>query len=215
MISYTIETLAIEFCREIEQVKLALDVLIELEMIELTEHNIYIVKNFAKHQNIKVKEEEKLKDNQEHIKNEEVEAKEEIINKPLEIKEDRDQNKIKKADNVAVTNLISIDNDADQIEEDIKSQTTDNNQNKDNISDNDNCKRNESLGKEEANSRQEDNIPILLERKKSKIKTKKKNSIIDVADEEKEEEPLFRIIDGDDEIPLREGERVIGHWHFD
>ena len=58
-IPYTIETLAIEFGREIEQVKLALDVLIELEMIELTEHNIYIVKNFAKHQNIKVKKKEK------------------------------------------------------------------------------------------------------------------------------------------------------------
>ena len=32
-----------------------LDVLIELEMIELNEDNIYIVKNFAKHQNFKAK----------------------------------------------------------------------------------------------------------------------------------------------------------------
>ena len=41
-IPYTIETLAIEFNRGADQIKLALGVLIELEMIELTEDNIYI-----------------------------------------------------------------------------------------------------------------------------------------------------------------------------
>ena len=55
-IPYTLETLAIEFNRDTTKIKLVLDVLMELEMIEITEHNIYIVKNFAKHQNIKVKE---------------------------------------------------------------------------------------------------------------------------------------------------------------
>jgi len=55
-IPYTVETLAIEFNRNVEQVKLALDVFLELEMIEVTKHNVYKVKNFAKHQNIKVKE---------------------------------------------------------------------------------------------------------------------------------------------------------------
>jgi len=55
-IPYTIETLAIEFNRDIAQIKLSLDVFIELEMIEITEDKIYRVKNFAKHQNIKVKE---------------------------------------------------------------------------------------------------------------------------------------------------------------
>lgn len=35
---------------------LALDVFLELEMIEFTKHNVYKVKNFVKHQNIKVKE---------------------------------------------------------------------------------------------------------------------------------------------------------------
>jgi predicted phage replisome organizer len=210
-IPYTIETLAIEFGREIEQVKLALDVLIELEMIELTEHNIYIVKNFAKHQNIKVKEEEKLKDNQEHIKNEEAEVKEEIFNKALEIK---DKKKIKKVQNDSVINLISIENNDKGIEEDTKPQTVDNNKNKDNIFNNANYKKNGNYEKEEVNSGPEDNIPILSERKKSKKAYKKKNSIINVVDEEKEEEPLLQIIHGDAEIPLREGERVIGHWHF-
>ncbi|MBK1811263.1 phage replisome organizer N-terminal domain-containing protein [Clostridium sp. YIM B02505] len=57
-IAYTIETLAIEFNRDIAQVKLALEVFVELEMIELTEDKVYRVKNFAKHQNIKPKKKE-------------------------------------------------------------------------------------------------------------------------------------------------------------
>ena len=57
-IAYTLETLAIEFNRDDKQVRLALDVFLELEMIELTKHNAYKVKNFAKHQNIKVKEQD-------------------------------------------------------------------------------------------------------------------------------------------------------------
>jgi len=55
-IPYTIETLAIEFNRDINQIRLALEAFIELEMIEITEDNVYRVKNFAKHQNIKMKE---------------------------------------------------------------------------------------------------------------------------------------------------------------
>ncbi len=55
-IPYTIETLAIEFNRDADQVRLALEVFLDLEMIEMTKHNVYKVKNFAKHQNIKVKE---------------------------------------------------------------------------------------------------------------------------------------------------------------
>ena len=39
-IPYTIETLAIEFNRDMAQIKLALDLLIELEMIELSEDKI-------------------------------------------------------------------------------------------------------------------------------------------------------------------------------
>lgn len=50
---YTIETLAIEFNREESEVRLALCVLMELEMMDLTENNVIIVKNFSKHQGIK------------------------------------------------------------------------------------------------------------------------------------------------------------------
>ncbi|MBW6410274.1 phage replisome organizer N-terminal domain-containing protein [Clostridium weizhouense] len=54
-IPYTIETLALEFNRSFEKVELALKVFMDLEMIELTEGNVYRVKNFVKHQNIKSK----------------------------------------------------------------------------------------------------------------------------------------------------------------
>jgi predicted phage replisome organizer len=57
-IPYTIETLAIEFNREVSQIKLALELFIELQMIELNEDKVYKVKNFARHQNIKVKKKE-------------------------------------------------------------------------------------------------------------------------------------------------------------
>ncbi|WP_315069500.1 phage replisome organizer N-terminal domain-containing protein [uncultured Clostridium sp.] len=52
-ISYTIETLAIEFNREAAQISLALDTFIKLEMVELMADGVYVVKNFVKHQNIK------------------------------------------------------------------------------------------------------------------------------------------------------------------
>ncbi len=57
-IPYTLETLAIEFNRDVTQIKLAFDVFIELEMIEFVEDKVYRVKNFVKHQNIKVKDKE-------------------------------------------------------------------------------------------------------------------------------------------------------------
>lgn len=56
---YTMKTLAIEFDRTFEDVKLAFKVLRKLEMIEVTQEKVFKVKNWAKHQN--VDELEKLK----------------------------------------------------------------------------------------------------------------------------------------------------------
>ena len=53
---YTVETLAVEFNREESEIELALGVLVDLEIVEVTENNLYRVKNFAKHQGIKSKE---------------------------------------------------------------------------------------------------------------------------------------------------------------
>lgn len=55
---YTIETLAIEFNRTIEEIELSVKALIDLEILELTEGKIYKVKNWAKHQNTKKKSDE-------------------------------------------------------------------------------------------------------------------------------------------------------------
>ena len=61
-IPYTLETLSIEFNRDVSQVELAIKTFIKLEMVELTEDNIYRIKNFAKHQNIKIEEKVKTED---------------------------------------------------------------------------------------------------------------------------------------------------------
>lgn len=79
-IPYTIETLAIEFNRDVEQIKSALEVLMGLDMVELTKANIYRVINFAKHQNIKVKEKTQSKNEEESKSAGEIEAKEEAKN---------------------------------------------------------------------------------------------------------------------------------------
>lgn len=49
-IPYTDETLAIEFNRDVMQVKLALKVFLELEMIVVDNDNVYKIKNFSKYQ---------------------------------------------------------------------------------------------------------------------------------------------------------------------
>lgn len=66
---YTIETLAIEFNRDPSQIKLALELFIELQMLELTEAKVYTVRNFAKHQNIKRREKEVTKNNEVEVNN--------------------------------------------------------------------------------------------------------------------------------------------------
>jgi hypothetical protein len=37
---------------------------------------------------------------------------------------------------------------------------------------------------------------------------------INITDEETEDNPMFWFSDGDEEIPLGEGERVTGQWSF-
>ncbi|PRR79210.1 phage replisome organizer N-terminal domain-containing protein [Clostridium vincentii] len=95
---YTVETLAIEFNRDIRQIKLALDTFIELEMVELNEVNVYRVTNFAKHQNIKVQE--KIKAEDEEVKNKERVVKEDLKNEEYDNKDKEpekkmDQNEVK------------------------------------------------------------------------------------------------------------------------
>jgi len=191
-IPYTIETLAIEFNRYTDQIKLALDVLIELEMIELTEDNIYRVKNFAKHQNIKVKEKIKVTDKEEDIKNKEFQVKEnfknEIYNnedKELEnkIRESKDEN----ATNDEMSNLELTHKNVNKI---------DNNMSDQKINDN-------SQGSN----------PILLETKRNKTANKNKKKEWNI-DEDVEDNSIVCFYDADEERPLGVGERVVGEWSY-
>ena len=49
---YNLKTLAVEFDRTLDEVKLSFKVLRKLEMIEFTENKVFKVKNWARHQNI-------------------------------------------------------------------------------------------------------------------------------------------------------------------
>jgi len=194
-IPYTIETLAIEFNRDIDQIKVALGVLIELEMIELTEDNIYRVKNFAKHQNIKVKERIKSNDKEEEIKNNEVQVKENSKNEIHDNEEKESEEKISKKEVEKATNgerghLEIAYKDIDKI---------DNN-----------------MSNEKINNNSQESIPILLETKKNKRvnKKKKKEMNIDVIDEDVEDNSIVCFYDADDGRPLGVGERVVGEWSF-
>ncbi|HBJ1647392.1 TPA: phage replisome organizer N-terminal domain-containing protein [Clostridium botulinum] len=68
-IPYTIETLALEFNRSAKKVEIALKAFIDLEMIKLGENNVYKVRNFAKHQNVKSKKKDIDKDKLETVDN--------------------------------------------------------------------------------------------------------------------------------------------------
>ncbi|WP_160683622.1 phage replisome organizer N-terminal domain-containing protein [Clostridium sp. C2-6-12] len=102
-IPYTIDTLAIEFGREAALIKVALDVLIELKMIVVTADNIYRVKGFVKHQNIKVKEKEEIKNKEERKpispSNKEVDIKEDKQTKDSKIVSDNIKEECKPAQN--------------------------------------------------------------------------------------------------------------------
>lgn len=51
-ISYTLKTLSIEFDRTLDEIKLSINILRKLEMIEITEDKVFRVKNWDKHQNV-------------------------------------------------------------------------------------------------------------------------------------------------------------------
>ena len=62
-IPYTLKTLAIEFNKPYEKVKLSMKVLIKLQMIELTEDKFYVVKNWTKYQNVDALEKRRIETN--------------------------------------------------------------------------------------------------------------------------------------------------------
>lgn len=197
-IPYTIETLAIEFNRDAALVKLALDVLIELKMIEVTEDNIYKVKSFAKHQNIKVEQKVNSEDKEISIKNVEVAAKAVITNEDCDreekkLEDEEDKSKESKNEKVSIIN-------EDKMELEINNSKT---------------KKENNLRREISDKISQNNIPMLFETKKNKkaVTKKKKEEVISVTDEEEgEDNEMFCFREGE-YIP-GEGEKIIASWTF-
>ena len=185
---YTIETLAIEFNRGEEQIKLALDIFIELEMLELTDGRVYRVKNFAKHQNIKVKEKIKSEDKAHDVKNIEVAIKEASKNEICDNEDKESENKVGENDATDIRN-------EDKRDLEITSSEID---------------KANNMSSEAIDNSSQDNIPIPLETKENKKvnKKKKKDELVCINDEEVIEDNVIGWFT-DGEIPLGEGERVI------
>lgn len=203
-IPYTIETLAIEFNRNVEQVKLALDIFRELEMIEIHAGDVYIVKNFAKHQNIKFKEKIKSKVEEEETSNEEVNI---IETSKDQTEMDHDKNKVDK----------NRDKEEKKNEEQNQPESGGNptngdelNLHKNNITNVDNNR----INNKDSTSSQE-KIPISLEKKRKKpSKNIKKEVNIEIAEEEFEDDRIVCFYESGEERPLEEGESVISAWAF-
>jgi len=177
-----------EFNRDVAQIKLALEVFIELGMIEFIEDKVYRVKNFAKHQNIKVKEKEISKNKEADIKNIDVPLNE---NSKVEIKDDEDR----KLDDKTAENIVTVNGGSLETF------------NKDTIVVDD------SLKDEKSRDNLQEDVPVILETKKSRKKSKKKtDQIIDITDEETNDDSICCFTDG--VRPLGEGESTMLEFSF-
>ena len=206
-IPYTIETLAIEFNRDTEQVKLALNTLIDLEMIELVKDKIYRVKNFAKHQNIKTKEKVKTQDNKvetqdntEEIKNKEEKS---IENQLYEEKHVDSEHQICESIEKAPKNQVIADKSINS--EIIKKEKVDSD-----------CKNTTDLLKNikdyQPKNDLQSNIPISLEKKKSQKANKNISKNISCIDEdcgENKQEDITGFFEGESSMLLGKDDRVI------
>ncbi|WP_242984791.1 phage replisome organizer N-terminal domain-containing protein [Clostridium beijerinckii] len=225
-IPYTVETLSIEFNREISEVKAALDVLMNLEMIEIVDNNIYKVKNFVKHQNIKVKEKNEIVKKYseiDHSKSSKIEATEEElkningieIESNSEIAENLRNSKIDRD----IETPESLNKGVMFKEEKVDVYNGVNNEN--------NIRTNQDKD-EKNNISKHNNSPVILEMKKSQntdkknkrarkkkirddiVETNENDEFSNVAEEEKE---IFCWLTEDEMIP-KEGEKVILEMSF-
>ena len=185
-IPYTIESLAIEFNREPEEIKLAMDLLIQLEMMEYTKEGVYRVKNFAKHQNIKIKEKDK-----------------EVVEK-VEEKKEKDIPQESKDEEQVTESKVS-----EKEQHNIKSENHTNMKVEENFSSKQEFNRTEP--EDSKGLQQVSNGPISMEEHigKKAEKKKMKNSVVSC---EEDEEPIVTMIEG--EFVLGEDETIIRSFHF-
>ncbi|AQR96635.1 MULTISPECIES: phage replisome organizer N-terminal domain-containing protein [Clostridium] len=204
-IPYTAKTLAIEFNRGVEQIELALDVLIGLEMVELTEHKVYYVKNFAKHQNIKVKEKTEA-DNKEVLANNRAQEDDNLKNEIQENDNNKSENQVNI--NEGESFFVSNANDNFETVKDIA---------KDEIHDNKNNEPENQVTTEEVaittTNNLNDNIVMPLDREKGeKTRKRKKDNIINNTDEEDGVGEICTLTSG--EFVLGKGDKIISAWTF-
>lgn len=194
---YTIETLAIEFNRDIALVKLALELFIELEMIELTEDNVYRVKNFVKHQNIKVKQKVICNNGKAEVKTIDVQLNEACDSKVDTMKPEEKDNKA--LDNKFENKMKTEgDSDAENLKIGSKDLLT--------VNDSEVCNNSDAI--REYNS-------VIQESKKRKMGRKKKKSSnfnTETFDEIFTDDTIGCVYDG--ERPLGKDEIIVSQWTF-
>lgn len=190
-IPYIIQFLAIEFNRDPEEIKLAMDLLIQLEMMEYTKEGVYIVKNFAKHQNIKIKE--KDKEVVEKIQEKKEVNKEKDIPKESIVEQQVAESKIpeKERHNIKSENCTKI-----EVEESLS------NKQEVNIT--------ELEDRKDLQQVKVESLSIKEHIGKKAEKKKRKNSVI--SREEEEEDPICTMTEG--EYVLGDGETIIRLFSF-
>lgn len=207
-IPYTIETLAIEFNRDVDAVRAAFDVLMELEMIELTEGKVYKVINFAKHQNINIKEKNKVLNIEETIKNKGNEEKE-YSSRKVQEKNVKEQNNRESEEK-------TTQNEPDYLKEDVIENKQSNNirdltdvtvnKNIDTVNDNMIYNREkENTTGDKMSSVAPNSLSVIRDTKKSNVK-KKKDTLFEMSEED-EEGKVCGPIGG--EYKLGKGEQIL------
>ncbi|MFW2488391.1 phage replisome organizer N-terminal domain-containing protein [Clostridium chromiireducens] len=206
-IPYSLETLAIEFNRDINQVKLAFNILMELEMLEFIEGKIYKVKNFAKHQNIKVKEKDKIINQESSSKSNETQIKEDFKGETKDISRNivDEESEGKILNELIITNNHEAVEKKDEITEDLK------------VTNMEICKTEDNLSFNKDKNRSENSKPMILEVNRINCvkKKKKKDSSSDIVElfEEKDDNFISNFSEG--EYKLNPGECVLTSFAFD
>lgn len=206
-IPYSLETLAVEFNRDINQVKLAFNILIELEMLEFFEGKIYRVKNFAKHQNIKVKENDKIINEESGSKSNETQIKKDFKGETKNIS----GNIINEESKGKILNKLKITNNHEAIEK------KDGNSENLKVTNMEICKAEDNLSSNMDKNSSGNSKPMILEVNRGNFakKKKKKDSSSDIVElfEEKEDNFISNFSEG--EYKLTPGERIFTSFAFD
>ena len=233
-IPYTVETLGIEFNRSAMEVKLALKILEDLEMVEFTADNVYKIKNFAKHQNIRVEEKSNTVKNEVKIENEE-EVIKNLENQAPKYENKKSEkpicpNKEKKLEKAKVNNKSEnkkTNNTSIKVKNEIISNEPAN-INISKIKDSSIETKNQiakekiiGIGNHDSKKLNTEPSPVSISppknrgkgNKADKASAKNKKGINDIEMME-EENSLINIYDGFDAIPFVEGDEVVASWSY-